>query len=86
MTKDPQRIFPTQESNSHPLHWQMDSLPLSLLEKEMATHYSILAWEIPWTEEPDKLQSMEWQKSWTQISKPPSQKKKKKEKRKTTGR
>ena len=22
------------------------------LEKEMATHYSILAWEIPWTEEP----------------------------------
>ena len=29
------------------------------LEKEMATHSSILAWEIPWTEEPDGLQSME---------------------------
>ena len=29
-----------------------------LLEKEMATHTSILAWRIPWTEEPDKLQSM----------------------------
>ena len=28
-----------------------------LLEKEMATHSSILAWEIPWTEEPDGLQS-----------------------------
>ena len=28
------------------------------LEKEMATHSSILAWEIPWTEEPDELQSM----------------------------
>ena len=25
------------------------------LEKEMATHSSILAWEIPWTEEPDGL-------------------------------
>ena len=28
------------------------------LEKEMATHSSILAWEIPWTEKPDGLQSM----------------------------
>ena len=28
------------------------------LEKEMATHYSILAWRIPWTEEPGGLQSM----------------------------
>ena len=28
------------------------------LEKEMATHSSILAWKIPWTEEPSKLQSM----------------------------
>ena len=31
------------------------------LEKEMATHSSILAWEIPWTEEPGSLQSMESQ-------------------------
>ena len=29
-----------------------------LLEKEMATHSSILAWTIPWTEEPGGLQSM----------------------------
>ena len=28
------------------------------LEKEMTTHPSILAWEIPWTEEPVRLQSM----------------------------
>ena len=28
------------------------------LEKEMATHSSILAWTIPWTEEPGRLQSM----------------------------
>ena len=28
------------------------------LEKEMATNSSILAWRIPWTEEPDGLQSM----------------------------
>ena len=30
------------------------------LEKETATHSSILAWRIPWTEEPDGLQSMGW--------------------------
>ena len=29
-----------------------------LLEEEIATHSSILAWEIPWTEEPDGLQFM----------------------------
>ena len=28
------------------------------LEKEMATHSSVLAWETPWTEEPSRLQSM----------------------------
>ena len=38
------------------------------LEKEMATHSSILAWKIPWTEEPGGLQSMGSQKSWTQLS------------------
>ena len=29
-----------------------------LLKKDMATHSSILAWKIPWTEEPGRLQSM----------------------------
>ena len=33
------------------------------LEKKMATHSSILAWEIPWTKEPGRLQSMGLQKS-----------------------
>ena len=37
------------------------------LEKEMATHSSILAWEISWTEEPGGLQSMGLQKSQTQV-------------------
>ena len=32
------------------------------LEEEMATHSSILAWRIPWTEEPGRLQSVRWQK------------------------
>ena len=32
------------------------------LEEEMATHSSILAWEIPWTEEPGGLQSMGMQR------------------------
>ena len=38
------------------------------LEKEVVTHSSILAWRIPWTEEPGRLQSMRSQKSWTQLN------------------
>ena len=38
------------------------------LEKEMATHSSILAWRIPWTEEPGGLQSLGLQKSQTGLS------------------
>ena len=34
----------------------------------MATHSSILAWKIPWTEEPNELQSMGSQKSQTRLS------------------
>ena len=33
-------------------------IPEDLLEKEVAPHSSVLAWEIPWTEEPGGLQSM----------------------------
>ena len=47
----------TQEAQVQYLGW--DNPP----EKEMATHSSILAWEIPWTEEPGGLQFMESQKS-----------------------
>ena len=32
------------------------------LEKEMATHSSILVWEIPWSEEPGGLEYMGWQR------------------------
>ena len=38
------------------------------LEKEMATHYSIFAWRIPWTEEPGQLQSMGSQKVTEQLA------------------
>ena len=34
------------------------SEPYTALENAMATHISTLAWEIPWTEEPGRLQSM----------------------------
>ena len=37
------------------------------LEKGVATHSSILAWRIPWTEEPHGLQSMGVTKSWTRL-------------------
>ena len=37
-----------------------------LLEKEIATHSSILAWRIPWTEEPGRLQSMGSQRDMTE--------------------
>ena len=39
-----------------------------LLEKEMAAHSSILAWRIPWTEEPGVPQFMGSQKGWSQPS------------------
>ena len=38
------------------------------LEEEMVTHSSILAWKIPWTEEPGGLQSIASQKSWARLS------------------
>ena len=45
-----------QETWVRSLDWE------DALEKGTATHSSILAWRIPWTEEPDRLQSMEWQR------------------------
>ena len=49
MVKNSPAIWETQVSS---LIWE------DPLEKEMATHSSILAWRIPWTEEPGGLQSM----------------------------
>ena len=46
-----------QKTQVHFLGWE------GPLEKEMATHSRIVAWRIPWTVEPDKLQSMGSQES-----------------------
>ena len=46
------RLPTMQETRVQSLGWE------DLLEKEMATHSSTLAWKIPWTEEPGRLQSM----------------------------
>ena len=46
-----------QETQVQSLGWE------DALEKGMATHSSILAWRIPWTEEPGKLQSMGLQRA-----------------------
>ena len=51
-----------QEMQVHSLGWE------DPLEKEMATHSSILAWEIPLIEEPSELQSMGVAKSWTRLN------------------
>ena len=50
-----------QETQVQSLGWE------DPLEKEMAIHSSTIAWKIPWTEEPGRLQSMGLQ-SWTRLS------------------
>ena len=51
-----------QETRVRSLGWE------DALEEEMATHSSILAWKIPWTEDLCGLQAMGSQKSQTQVS------------------
>ena len=46
------RLPAMQETRVRSLGWE------DPLEREMAAHFSILAWKIPWTEEPIGLQSM----------------------------
>ena len=46
------RLLAMQETQVRFLGWE------DLLEKEMTTHSSIVAWKIPWLEEPGSLQSM----------------------------
>ena len=68
-----------QMVKSLPAVWETWVWPLGQedpLEKEMATHSSILAWEISWTEEPGRLQSMgsqrvghDWATSFTEAEK-----------------
>ena len=52
LAKNLPAVREAQEMKGRSLVWE-DSL-----EEEMATYSSILAWEIPWTEEPDRLQSV----------------------------
>ena len=56
-----QNLPAMQETQVQSLDWE------DPLEKEVATHSSIVAWRIPWTEEPGGLQSKVSQ-SWTQLS------------------
>ena len=56
------RLPAMRETRVRSLGWE------DLLEKETATHSSILAWEIPWTEEPGGLQCVGLQKSRTRLS------------------
>ena len=51
VVKNPPAMQETQKMQVRSLDWE------DPLEKEMATHSSILAWEIPWTEEPGRLLS-----------------------------
>ena len=52
MAQTVKRLPTTWETCVQSLGWE------DLLEKEMATHFSTLAWKIAWTEEPGGLQSM----------------------------
>ena len=51
-----------QETQVRSLGWE------DILERDVATHSSTLAWEIPQTVEPGRLLFMKLQKSWTQLS------------------
>ena len=57
MAQTAKNLPPIQETQVQSLGWE------DPLEKEMATHSSILAWSIPWTEEPGGLQSTGCQES-----------------------
>ena len=52
LVKNPLAMQETQETQVQSLSQE------DLLEEEMATHSNILAWRIPWSEEPGELQSM----------------------------
>ena len=52
MPQTVKRLSTARETRIQSLRWE------DPLEKEMATHSSILAWEIPWMEERGRLQSM----------------------------
>ena len=57
-----EEVFPSDSDGKNPPAmqeaWVQTLGQKDPLEKEMATHSNILAWKIPWTEEPDGLQSI----------------------------
>ena len=61
LVKNPPAVQKMQKMQVQSLGWE------DPLEKEMATHSSILAWETPWTEEPGELQSMGSQQSQNKL-------------------
>ena len=66
MARMVKNMFAMRETQVRSLGWE------DPLEKEMATHSSILAWEIPWTEEAAGLHSMGSQESDMMATKRPS--------------
>ena len=52
MVKNPPEMQEPQDKGVQSFDWE------ELLEEGMATHFSILAWRISWTEEPSRLQSI----------------------------
>ena len=52
MAQTVKRLSTMRETGVRSLGWE------DPLEKEMAIHFSTIAWKIPWTEEPSRLQSM----------------------------
>ena len=62
MAQQEKNPFATQET------WVLSLDQEDPLEKVMATHSSILACEVPWTEEPGRLQSMGLQRAGTRLS------------------
>ena len=56
MAQTVKRLSTMRETRVQSLSWE------DPLEKEMAIHSSTIAWKIPWTEEPGRLQSMESQR------------------------
>ena len=59
MAQSVKKLPAVQETQVQSLSWD------DLLEKKKATHSDILAWEFPWTEEPDRLLSLGSQESDT---------------------
>ena len=62
MAQTVKRLPTMREAQVQSLGWE------DLLEKEMATHSSILAWKIPWMEEPGRATVRGVAKSWTRLS------------------